>query len=392
MALNSSGQLSLGGATSGESVNLELNKSATAVITMNDSDLRTLFGIGSGQISMSNGYGKSSLNTNAAASFIAWTYTPITSPVTGVPNVFEYGLFKYNFITDTGGYPSASGTTVTGGGVNTTQKGYSIGDPYISAFNMSTEVQAVEATTGWDGSSPATGVLSGVGCGQTTSHGYNFGATYTFTPYTNPAVAPTSSQYSATQGGGKYNFSTQTLTKFSTSFSQLRTGTGGASDQNRGYYGCGIFPAPYTPYNGNVNGLAYSTDTALNLGGQLNGRGQVAAINSATKAYFAGGNVFTPGGLGLQNNIDGMTFATDSGFDIGAGLVAARYQLTGISSGPRGLWAGGYTGPSSTTTEVDGLDYATESTINPAANLTRSTSASTSGGNSRGQIFNQSNN
>jgi hypothetical protein len=63
MALNSSGQISLGGATTGESVNLELQQSATATITLNDANVRTLFGVSSGQISLNTGWGKSAGNT-----------------------------------------------------------------------------------------------------------------------------------------------------------------------------------------------------------------------------------------------------------------------------------------------------------------------------------------
>jgi hypothetical protein len=63
MALNSSGQISLGGATTGESVNLELQQSATATITLDDTNVRTLFGVSSGQISLNTGWGKSAGNT-----------------------------------------------------------------------------------------------------------------------------------------------------------------------------------------------------------------------------------------------------------------------------------------------------------------------------------------
>lgn len=63
MTMVSSGEISLGGsATSGglnRSVNIELGRSATATISMNDSAVRTLFGVASGAISMSQGYGKS---------------------------------------------------------------------------------------------------------------------------------------------------------------------------------------------------------------------------------------------------------------------------------------------------------------------------------------------
>ena len=52
MTLPPSGQISL------SQVNTELGYSSTASITMNDSAVRTLFGVSSGAISMSNGWGK----------------------------------------------------------------------------------------------------------------------------------------------------------------------------------------------------------------------------------------------------------------------------------------------------------------------------------------------
>jgi len=54
MALPSSGQITL------NQVNVELGLTATAQIGMNDSAVRGLFGIASGEIEMSDGYGKSS--------------------------------------------------------------------------------------------------------------------------------------------------------------------------------------------------------------------------------------------------------------------------------------------------------------------------------------------
>ena len=63
MTMVSTGPISLGGsATSGglnQSVNIELGRSATASINMNESAVRTLAGVSSGAISMSNFYGKS---------------------------------------------------------------------------------------------------------------------------------------------------------------------------------------------------------------------------------------------------------------------------------------------------------------------------------------------
>lgn len=62
MTMVSSGPISLGGnATTGglnQSINIELGQSATATISLNDSNVRTLLGKASGAISLSDAYGK----------------------------------------------------------------------------------------------------------------------------------------------------------------------------------------------------------------------------------------------------------------------------------------------------------------------------------------------
>jgi hypothetical protein len=60
MALNSTGPISLAGNTAGQSVALELGRSGTASISLNDADVRGLLGVASGTISLSSAYGKSS--------------------------------------------------------------------------------------------------------------------------------------------------------------------------------------------------------------------------------------------------------------------------------------------------------------------------------------------
>lgn len=65
MTLNSSGPISLGGSTAGQSINLELGKAATATVSLNDTDVRTLAGVASGAIIVpTNFYGKSSVVIN----------------------------------------------------------------------------------------------------------------------------------------------------------------------------------------------------------------------------------------------------------------------------------------------------------------------------------------
>ena len=60
MALATSGIISIGGTTANRSINLEISRSATASSSLGETDLRTLAGVSSGAISMSDFYGASS--------------------------------------------------------------------------------------------------------------------------------------------------------------------------------------------------------------------------------------------------------------------------------------------------------------------------------------------
>lgn len=58
MALNASGPISIGGSTAGQSINLELSRSASAASNLNESALRALANKASGSISLSDFYSK----------------------------------------------------------------------------------------------------------------------------------------------------------------------------------------------------------------------------------------------------------------------------------------------------------------------------------------------
>ena len=57
MPLNTSGPISLGGSTTGQSVNLELGRSATASVNLGETEVRDLAGVSSGAISLNDLYG-----------------------------------------------------------------------------------------------------------------------------------------------------------------------------------------------------------------------------------------------------------------------------------------------------------------------------------------------
>jgi len=72
MTLAASGTMSIGGTTTDRSINLELGRAQNATSSMGESALRTLAGVPSGAISISNFYGKSNTATpsfNSAATF-----------------------------------------------------------------------------------------------------------------------------------------------------------------------------------------------------------------------------------------------------------------------------------------------------------------------------------
>jgi len=75
MALNPTGQISIGGPVTGQSVNLELTLSATANSNMNQANFRALAGIPSGIIALSNFWGKTYSTATQRAIFL-WGNAP----------------------------------------------------------------------------------------------------------------------------------------------------------------------------------------------------------------------------------------------------------------------------------------------------------------------------
>ena len=88
MTLASSGIMSLGGSTATRSVNLELGRSATASINMNETAVRSLAGVSSGSYGINSFYGKSSAvhSSTFSPAFEAHFIPPIS-------NFFYYSGF-----------------------------------------------------------------------------------------------------------------------------------------------------------------------------------------------------------------------------------------------------------------------------------------------------------
>jgi hypothetical protein len=116
MALNTSGVLSIGGTTVGESINLELGKAQNATSGLGDTDLRDLAGVASGTISMNDFYGASAGPTAFSSSFTSYG-TRSQACKNGIGNTTYYhngtGLLPAvnDFV-----YTNAAGTVKIGAG------------------------------------------------------------------------------------------------------------------------------------------------------------------------------------------------------------------------------------------------------------------------------------
>ena len=112
MTLNTSGPISLGGSTTGQSINLELGRSATAQVSLNESAVRTLAGVPSGAIVMpTDFYGKSNivyrLDSGTYSDFAVSPLDAQTTLFVGSDGSLDIGTFNsgvlanYNWITPT---------------------------------------------------------------------------------------------------------------------------------------------------------------------------------------------------------------------------------------------------------------------------------------------------
>jgi SPRY domain len=129
MTLNSSGPISLGGATAGQSVNLELGYSATAQISFNDAAVRTLTGTtaGTALVMPTNFYGKSSgftltylvVGGGGGGGYSAGGGGGGGQVLSGTTAAITCGASKtYTITVGTGGTADTSGSNGTAGGTS----------------------------------------------------------------------------------------------------------------------------------------------------------------------------------------------------------------------------------------------------------------------------------
>lgn len=129
MTLNPSGPISLGGSTTGQSVNLELGQVDTAQISMNDANVRALVGVASGAVVMPTDFHNKSVNAS---------YSLATGSATfnfGFGILYAYGYS--NSPSGTGIYTPATFGSITPSTFNsvTIKAIYSVGSPSNQALS-----------------------------------------------------------------------------------------------------------------------------------------------------------------------------------------------------------------------------------------------------------------
>jgi hypothetical protein len=134
MALNSSGPISLGGATTGQSINIENGNSATAQVSLNDTAVRNLAGVASGAITMpTNFWGKSNIvnlsytfsSNTANASLNVSTLSGYSAGKSNITITVNSGVYLY--ATSTGSYGLNLSGGTTGDTVTLVNNGYIMG-------------------------------------------------------------------------------------------------------------------------------------------------------------------------------------------------------------------------------------------------------------------------
>ena len=270
MALNGSGQISMGGSTAGQSINLEMGYSATATISLNDTAIRGLGGKASGAISLSDFWGK----TNA----ITVDYVIVSGGGAGGNNDAKHA----------GGGGGAGGmiggTVSIGSGTYVVTVGSGGGQSSINGFGHVTVYAGGRGGTSGDGGAGGSG---GGGSSDNTGPGGNGGAGTA--GQGNGGGAGNRDGYAAGGGGGKGSGGNNP--------DQPYGGTGGtttirgatetfASGGNGGVYSSSN-PGPGAANTGNGGG------GGGNQSGKSGGSGIVIIAYPGTVAKASGGTINT---------------------------------------------------------------------------------------------------
>jgi hypothetical protein len=333
MTLNASGPLSIGGTTTGQSINLELGLAQNATSGLGDTNFRTLAGVATGAISMSNFYGKS--------------------------NIVLKGYWP-------GGFTNSSTTTTT-----------------IQSINFSSEAMvAVSATTG-DSAGSWSSVFNSTNCyfagGQDNSGGnFNTWRKFVFSNEVRTTLAATESQYTQPgavsnqvtygyllsgqgpygpdTGRARFTFSSETSLTQSGTFNAWGFGNECVSTSTTGYS---------RPTTGPVATMTFSTETMGTISATLAASvTDAAGASSSTVGYsFAGWTTV------IISATAAWTFSTGAAKTVSAVVSTARHDLGSPQSSTKAYIGGGIIFGGSMSSVINGFLFSTETMATQSATM-----------------------
>jgi hypothetical protein len=362
MTLPASGAISL------NQVNVELGVTATTVRTMNDALVRSLFGVASGAISMSSGYGKTYSTVTGKGYFGGgdlWANSRFGVPDMG-PSTSEIDGITFSSETAINPAATLALARTAPAGVSSSSKGY------FGGGNATTEIDGINFSTE-TAINPATVLISGrswlAGLSSATK-GYFGGGT--------------STGLASSEIDG-ITFATDTAINPAAVLAAARHSLTGVNSvaTSKGYFAGGYGPSTWSA---EIDGINFSTEVAINPTATLvSARPSPAGVTSIStaKGYFCGGGsawyLYTE-----LSEIDGINFSTEAAINPAATLTTPRGGAAGASSSVKGYIAGGsilgsgsntlssYTSWVIVVSEIDGINFSTEAAINPAAILSLS--------------------
>jgi hypothetical protein len=308
MTLQSSGSISLG------QVNTELGRSATATISLGESAVRTLAGIASGTISLSDLYGKSNIPALGLKGY--WAGGDDASAASAAIDGIQFSNeASYNpSVTLADGARRNSGATYSG------IRGYSMG-----------------AATGKDT------VVDGMTFSSETA--YNPSATLSPAVWSGTVNSYTTAYAGSSTGSASVaalTFATDTAYTPSATFSAYAD-FGGVSNNSsgKGYWAGGESGTKTVAYYNTFRGILFSNDTALSVSTTLAESSRSRINNSGAQQHntyglFFGG--FSTSGL---SGIDGINLSNETSYNPSATLSDIRWYVSSPNSGDKAYPGGG---------------------------------------------------
>jgi len=334
MALQSSGYISL------NDVNVELGNSGTASINMGSADVRGLFGVASGAITMADGYGKS-------------------DSVTPTRGVFGGGKFKnemdYITIATTGNATDFGDLTVVRG--------------QLTGVSSDTRGVFGGGIVGYDGNNTMDYITT-----LTASNATDFGDLTVVRG--GPAGCSDGSR--GVFGGGKESTSKNTIdyitiatTGNATDFGDLNVGRmdmAGVSSEIRGVMAGGSTLNNAASASNVMDYITIATTgNATDFGNLTLARRFVGGCDNGTRGVFASGTVAANA---PNNTIDYITIATTGNATDFGNLSTVRRGNPGCSNNVRGVFGGGRNVEAADTNVMDYITIATTGNATDFGNLT----------------------